>query len=54
VLSGLHGIGSLIIVPINGLDVSTTHSLGNYSEYIAPYLGFIAAYLIATNTPVAT
>jgi len=53
-LSGLHGIGSLMILPINGAHVYTTHSLGNASAYKAPFVGFIAAYLIATNTPVAT
>jgi len=54
VLSGLHGIGSLIILPINGAQVSTTHSLGKASAYKAPFLGFIAAYLMATKAPVAT
>jgi len=43
-----------MISPIKGLEVSTTHSLGKCSEYKAPLVGFIAAYLIATRTPVAT
>jgi len=54
VLSGTQLHGLLTISPINGALVSTTHSLGKCSEYKAPLAGFMAAYLMATKTPVAT